>query len=236
MKKAHLVILAALALVATLALGTAFAADKGGVYVGVKGGYEYKDSKSDGMTDNAAAGTNQNGTKSVSDRSGYTVGGAIGYNFAGMGLPVRAEAEYLYHNQFKYDGTNGTHATSTGSYTAKLDIHTVFANFYYDIKTGTAFTPYVGAGLGLAIIQQKVSSTFRNWATTDDGSTTATNFAWNVGAGVGYAVTDNIIIDLGYRYTSFGDSKAKGNAANTQEFKVKDITSHEALLGLRYQF
>ncbi len=93
MKKAHLVILAALALVATLALGTAYAADKGGIYIGVKGGYEYKDS-SKNLTDTASTavgGENNNATSKFSDKSGGTFGGEIGYNFAGMGVPVRAE-------------------------------------------------------------------------------------------------------------------------------------------------
>jgi len=248
MKKVHLIIMTSLALVATLALGTAFAADKGGIYVGVKGGYEYKDHTSSGLTDSAAAGVNQNATSwdKWTDKSGYTIGGAIGYNFAGMGLPVRAEAEYLYHDQFKYNANNATGNNAgpgTGVFSAKMNIHTLFANFYYDIKTGTAFTPYVGAGLGVAWIDQKVSGLMpstvaggSSWAATDDKSTTTTNFAWNVGAGVGYSMTDNIIVDLGYRYTDFGDGKKFSNAAGTLNFQVKDITAHEALVGLRYQF
>lgn len=229
MKRAHLVILAALALVASLAFGTAYAADNGGVYVGIKGGYEYMDpSKKSVTTTNGQNATNE----SRSDKSGYTVGGAIGYNFVETGLPIRAEAEYLYHNQFKYSAVNGTQpALGTGQFSSKIDIHTVFANFYYDIKTGTAFTPYVGAGLGVAWINQKIDTTFTG---ATSGNKDATNFAWNVGAGVGYSLTDNIIMDLGYRYTSFGDAE-KYNSG-TVSYQAKDIQSHEALLGLRYQF
>ncbi len=233
MKKAHLIVLATLALVASLAFGTAYAADKGGVYVGIKGGYEYMDRSNGGVaTTNGQNATNE----SRSDKSGYTVGGAIGYNFAGMGLPIRAEAEYLYHNQFKYSAVNGTAAGSTGEFSSKIDIHTVFANFYYDFKNSTAFTPYVGAGLGVAWINQKVSSTFTGWAATDNGNRDTTNFAWNLGAGVGYSLSDNIVLDLGYRYTNFGSAKAVSNAANTVTYRAKDLNSHEGLLGLRYQF
>lgn len=231
MKRARFIFMAVLALVAMLAVGSAYAADKGGFYVGVKGGYEYKDKPSSGVS-----ATSQNATNEKwSDKNGYTIGGAVGYNFAGSGLPVRAEAEYLYHNQFKYFSKNGTGATSTGEFTSKIDIHTVFANFYYDFKTDTAFTPYVGAGLGVAFVNQKVSSTFAGWTpSAHDGDYDATNFAWNVGAGVGYSLTDNIIVDLGYRYTNFGDAKAVSNGG--VEFKAKDLNAHEALLGLRYQF
>ena len=238
MKKTHLIIFAVVALVAALAIGPAYAADKGGVYVGVKGGYEYKDG-SGGVTDSNAAATNNNATdKSWSNESGYAIGGAIGYNFADMGLPVRAEAEYMYHSEFKYSASNSTGTNAgpgTGAFSSKIDIHTVFANFYYDIKTGTAFTPYVGAGLGVAWINQKVASTFQGWTVgSNDGDYDTTNFAWNVGAGVGYSLTDNIIIDLGYRYTSFGDAKKVDNGRIA--FQAKDLDAHEALLGLRYQF
>ncbi len=228
MKKAHVVFMTVLALVAMLAVGSAYAADKGGIYVGVKGGYEYKDAKKGSIADTTGGDNSTN--EKWSDRSGYTVGGALGYNFIGMGLPVRAEAEYLYHNQFKFNANNAT----TGAFTNKVDIHTAFANVYYDFKTDTAFTPYVGAGLGVAWINQKVSSTFSQWTASNDGDYDATNFAWNVGAGVGYSLTDNVILDLGYRYTNFGDAKKIENGALS--YTAKDITSHEALLGLRYQF
>jgi outer membrane immunogenic protein len=235
MKKAHLVILAALALVASLAFGTAYAADNGGVYVGVKGGYEYKDISKKGVGDSNAAATNNNATnQSWSSGDGGVFGGSIGYNFADMGLPVRAEVEYLHHEGFKYSATNST----TGVFNNKVDnIHTVFANFYYDIKTGTAFTPYVGAGLGVAWLDQKYSSTFTGWtAATDNGSKSFTNFAWNLGAGVGYSVTDNIILDLGYRYSNLGETKSVASANNRITLGKQDISTHEGLLGLRYQF
>lgn len=230
MKRAHISLMMVLALTMALIVGPAYGADKGGFYVGVKGGYEYRD-PSGSVGDNAAAATNNNATGKWKDESGYTVGGAVGYNFAGFGVPVRAEAEYLYHDQFKYSATNST----TGAFSSKIDIHTVFANFYYDFKTGTAFTPYVGAGLGVAWINQKVASTFTGWTgSTSDGSYDTTNFAWNVGAGVGYSLTDNVILDLGYRYTNFGDAKKVDNGRIS--FRAKDLNSHEALLGLRYQF
>ena len=227
MKRAHVTLMMVLALCMALIVGPAYGADKGGFYIGVKGGYEYKDNDSSKVTDTTNNATNHN----WKNESGYAVGGAFGYNFAGMGVPVRAEAEYLYHNQFKYSATNST----TGTFSSKIDIHTVFANFYYDIKTSTAFTPYVGAGLGVAWVNQKVASTFGGWTpTAHDGNYDTTNFAWNVGAGVGYSVTDNVILDLGYRYTNYGDSKKV--SVGTTQFRAKDLTGHSALLGLRYQF
>lgn len=234
MKMTQVVILTVLTLVAALAIYPAYAADKGGVYVSAKGGYEYK-----GRHSTLSDANQNNATFNSAQNSGYAVGGAIGYNFVGMGLPVRAETEYLYHSQFKPNLANATSGGATGSFSSKIDIHTVFANVYYDIKTGTAFTPYVGAGLGVAWINQKVASTFTGWnPATDDGNYNTAHLAWNVGAGVGYALTydHGIVLDLGLRYTSFGDAKKVSNAANSITFQAKDLKALEALLGLRYQF
>jgi len=53
---------------------------------------------------------------------------------------------------------------------------------------------------------------------------------------VGYALSDTVVLDLGYRYTSSGDAKSLSNAANSVNFHAKDLDSHEVLLGLRCQF
>jgi outer membrane immunogenic protein len=226
MNKARFAIFGMVALLSIFAVGQAFAEDKSGVYVSVKGGYEYMDHKDSDVT----AGGGQNATnKSWSDKNSWTAGGALGYNFAGTGFPVRAEAEYLYHDQFKYSANNST----TGTFSSKINVHTLFANAYYDIKTGTAFTPYVGAGLGVAWIRQKASSSFVG-GVIDDDSYNTTNLAWNLGAGIGYALTENVVLDLGYRYTSFGD--AKDVQSGSLNFRAKELKSHEALLGVRYQF
>ncbi|MHC1700704.1 MAG: outer membrane protein [Humidesulfovibrio sp.] len=53
---------------------------------------------------------------------------------------------------------------------------------------------------------------------------------------MGYALPDNLVLDLGYRYTSFGDAKSVSNAASSVNFHAKDLNSHEALPGLRCRF
>ena len=55
----------------------------------------------------------------------------------------------------------GLPTTDTNTYladrqdTTTLASHTLMANLYYDVKTGTRFTPYVGAGAGVAFGQMK---------------------------------------------------------------------------------
>jgi opacity protein-like surface antigen len=39
------------------------------------------------------------------------------------------------------------------------------------------------------------------------GNKSSTNFAWSLGGGLGYDITQNWTVDLGYRYINAGDVK-----------------------------
>ena len=54
------------------------------------------------------------------------------------------------------------------------------------------------------------------------------NFAWQIGAGVSYAMTDNVAVDAGYRYVDYGDF--------TKEDTTIDTSAHELYVGARYSF
>jgi outer membrane autotransporter protein len=102
-------------------------------------------------------------------------------------------------------------------------------NAYYDIDTGTRFTPYVGAGLGYAHLKAKANGDVY-------GSESADNLAWQLGAGVSYAATDNISVDLGYRYTDYGSLTSKySDEDGSEKFKI-DSDANEFYLGVRYAF
>ena len=66
------------------------------------------------------------------------------------------------------------------------------------------------------------------------------NFAWQVGAGVSYAATDSIDVDLGYRYVDTGAARimkmyASGAQGYRESVKV-NTARHELYAGLRYNF
>ena len=94
-----------------------------------------------------------------------------------------------------------------------------------------AFTPYVGAGLGMAFNYANYTFTTKGYnANFDEHHTT---FAWNAGAGVAYDITDSFAVDLGYRYVNLGYYEVDLPAGA----KVKNQPSnHEFMLGLRYTF
>ena len=60
------------------------------------------------------------------------------------------------------------------------------------------------------------------------------NFAWNIGAGIEYALTDCISLDMGYRFSDLGKARARVKATGdsiTEKVRYNDIK-----LGMKYYF
>ena len=104
--------------------------------------------------------------------TGLQTSWVLGYRFgAGDSGPrwrhVRTEVEYFYRTT-TYDQTVAVPGLSAGSgsvtadslnqelqtatdYLGRVASNTLFANLYWDIRTRSRFTPYVGVGLGIGI-------------------------------------------------------------------------------------
>jgi opacity protein-like surface antigen len=122
------------------------------------------------------------------------------------------------------------------------------ANAYVDLGTWWCVTPFVGAGIGTSY--NRISGfrddgfTFTNGALSnstfygDDAG--KWNFAWAVYAGLSYQVTHNVSIELAYRYISLGNgmtgpTRAFDGSAVADPFILKNITSNDLRLGVRWQ-
>ncbi len=91
--------------------------------------------------------------------------------------------------------------------------------------------PYVGAGFGWAntkgcVIEDDFSGSiynlkFDNWA-----------FAWQVGAGTTYELTENLAFDFGYRFMKYGYAKNHDDGVLA---RVRP-QAHQVQFGLRYMF
>lgn len=156
---------------------------------------------------------------------------AIGYDFNARDYgPIRAEIEFAMRGKGKRDDVyNYAGFAIKDAY--EISTSSIFANVYYDFHNSSDFTPYIGAGLGTARIK------FENKASISDGvnglslstSKSSWKFAWNVGAGVAYRLTDTVSLDLGYRYADFG-------SLDQNALTSIDVTGHEVLLGVRFAF
>ena len=143
--------------------------------------------------------------------------------------PARVELEYGVFSE-----ASGKNNADDFDVKLKTQAQTLFVNAYFDIDTATPFTPYVGAGLGLAFLRSK-----GNWNILDVsesyGSKTKTNFAWNLGAGVAYDFTQNVALDLGYRFAGLGKARTGTDIADDRA-RAKNVYMHQFMLGLRFSF
>ncbi len=139
---------------------------------------------------------------------------------------IRTELEYGYNGKVKFSDSDTVYG-NTFTLSSETKSQSLMANVYFDFNTGTEFTPYVGAGIGYARLKNTLSDTEYSI------SKSSNNFAWNIGAGVSYAVNRDVDIDLSYRFADYG--KVKYNYGQELEGKVKQ-RGNEFNLGVRFNF
>lgn len=138
----------------------------------------------------------------------------------------RIETEYNQDRSTRKMLSDGGDRTKVNTKTQSL-----LVNAYYDFNLCSRFTPYVGIGAGIAKLNVRIH---------EDGFTekyTPSNFAWQIGAGVSYAATDSIDVDLGYRYVDTGAAHIYKEVAGGDKWGMKLNTArHELYAGIRYNF
>ena len=165
---------------------------------------------------------------------GYTVSGAVGADLGQLfGLQnFRAELEVAYiesdidTHTLPQVGAEFSGADAFGTTSATIG----FASLYYDLFSARGFTPFVGAGLGLASVD------FDNHGITPTGTVLSddqTAFAWHGTVGASLEITHNKVLELGYRYIALSDvdlTSIDGTPSST------DVDNHTGFVGLRIGF
>jgi outer membrane autotransporter protein len=151
--------------------------------------------------------------------TGLALGGALGYDFNRF----RVEGEISYQtNDVDKISVLGIPFSASGDVSSLAFL----INGYFDFVNDSAFTPYISAGLGYAKIEfndLNVSGSGLSGASDDDSV-----FAYQVGLGVGYAVTEKFTIDVKYRYFATEDPEFDTTTA--------EVASHNFLFGVRFNF
>jgi len=141
------------------------------------------------------------------------------------------------------------HAEQSGS--AVIDGNNVYAqdktkmmstilllNAYYDFRTGTPWTPYIGAGLGFAVNQLTQSFTVNTNGSEDSVSQRSTDAAFAAAAmvGVSYDVSSYFAIDLNYRFLHIGGSEVTLDNIDrpVSTVEIGDINEHQIRAGFRF--
>ena len=128
--------------------------------------------------------------------SALAVGGGAGYKF---NENLRADVRLDWA---------GDYSIAPG---ADMSVTTVLGNLYYDMANDTMFTPYVGAGAGYG------------WTNVSGAGGEDNGVAFALMAGVGVDVSENITLDLGYRFRDVMISN-------------EDPQEHQILGGVRFGF
>jgi OOP family OmpA-OmpF porin len=137
-----------------------------GVYIGAQGGLNWL----------------LNNNSYIMD-TGWAAGGKVGYDFVGP----RVEVEGMYHSN---TGT-GVVAFPSGfaAVRGRIDQVSVMANVLYDFMPASTFTPYIGAGAGIAFVDSTIQGC----------NLCSTQFAYQAILGVAYNM-DAFRIGLEGRY------------------------------------
>lgn len=223
LKKLGMALLAAAFL---LPASQAAAADQTGVYVAPRFVLNIQHTK--GELD--VLGINAGGDSKTAGRAGGAL--AVGYDFSKrFDVPVRAELEYGI-----YGSASKTVDAGAGSITMKAGFQTLLVNAYYDFGTFSGFTPYAGAGLGMAFLKTEGSMDSADFHLSS--SDTKAVFAGQLGLGCSYKLTDYADLDLGYRFLMMGNGKSSYDLAGIDlvTFRSKSNYAHQFMLGLRFTF
>jgi len=152
---------------------------------------------------------------------GIAVGGAIGYDTG----TVRLEGEVAYQKSDldKFTGSAGGTSVSLGL-SGDMTFLCLLLNGYYDFHNDGSFTPYVTAGLGFASISIN-GLAIPSQGVPSSGDEDDSVFAYQAGAGLGYAISERTTIDIAYRLLGTADPEFEGVAA--------EFLSHSVLVGVR---
>lgn len=177
--------------------------------------------------------------------SGMLFGGGVGYAFNEW---VRMDVTGEYRGKTAFTALDHVRHVSgaewTNEYSASKSELLFLVNAYVDLGTWKGLTPYVGAGIGAS---RNTISHFRDINVSLDGvwfapTTSKWNLAWALHAGLGFDVTDQLTLDLGYRYVNLGDAStgtnydAWGVNPPLTPIHFKGLHSHDVMLGLRWHF
>ena len=109
--------------------------------------------------------------------------------------------------------------------TGGINMAGLMANGYYDFSTASAFTPYLGAGLGVAMVEAEGFGVAAIPDVLDDDDTV---IAYQLMAGIGYDLSDRTNIFAEYRYFGTGGadvttSVSTGSVATDLDYSISQF-------------
>lgn len=152
----------------------------------------------------------------------------VGWDFE-KGNPVgegRIELEYS-HRSNPVDQVEFVEGSFKGG--GRVTADSLLCNFFGTIHDNSPWSPYAGAGIGAA----RIEASGLQVTGQAMGSGSAVVFAYQLGTGFEYAVSENLVLDLGYRF--FNSSRPRFHETSGHDFTMGYVC-HTATLGLKVGF
>ena len=173
----------------------------------------------------------------------FTGGVGVGYVW---GPHFRTDFTVDIHSSMNADFVGSTAYNNGLPQTVSVQDKTKFAstvllvNGYYDIRTGTPFSPYIGGGVGFTVDQLT-----QEIAANDTGSalgpqaigsrSTQVKFAGAAMAGLTYDINTFVSLDVGYRFLYIGGSDVNSIIySNSSKIEIGSVNEHQIRAGLRF--
>lgn len=139
-------------------------------------------------------------TLTTTHQEGFVAGGALGFDYADG---IRTELEYRYSKSGIEGATTSEAGTDIATNGAGEDTtaHIVMGNFYFDFANESAFTPFIGGGVGGVFV------------TAFNGDRDAA-LAYQARAGVSVSLGPKFFLDTEYIYTRSQEFDFDPSAAN----------------------
>jgi len=142
---------------------------------------------------------------------------------------------YAFQNGFRIEGELGhrfnqfdeSDLGAAGLLDGDVHAWSAMANLFYDFNRGGSLEPYVGVGVGGARINTGIIGL---GGTVDDSDTV---LAYQAMLGVNARVTDQLSVDVGYRYFQADSAELTSDIPTDIE---QDYTDQSLTVGLRWQF
>lgn len=153
-------------------------------------------------------------------QTGFVIGGAIGVKKSDFILEdVRFEVEAAYRDQdveINYFDFGDDILLDSNTFSApsqaiaiaddidfdadiaeiNVEVISILANAWYDYDLSEKFTIYGGGGLGIGFVDISTVDAFDD----DEFDGSSSGFAWQIGAGANYDVSEKIAVGVGYRF------------------------------------
>jgi outer membrane protein OmpA-like peptidoglycan-associated protein len=195
----------------------------GGFYIGAEGGINWLLNTSSTANVTVGGVGSGSGTVNLNNNLGWTAGGMIGYDF--IGPRVELESRFMQNTgTLTVPGVAGSVGTTVNQVP-------IMANLYYDFMPGNTWTPYVGAGAGIA---------FSNLSGGGFNSNSGVQFAYQGMVGIGWNIDQQFRLNLEGRYfgTTQPNYSFNGNVGGAPVAVNGSYTNNNfaAMLSLQFKF